>query len=988
MLNICKASAGSGKTHKLTGEYLKMLFSGEYFKYKSILAVTFTNKATTEMKERILKELNKLAHEGSNSAFMKDICALEKFEKLPALQREPKVRETARVILSTILNDYSRFNISTIDKFFQKVLRAFASETGHFYSYNVNIDDSAILDVAIDELMNTLDDDPKLLEWLIRMSLKSVEEGKNWNSAFSLESLGSELFKEPFKLAVLQVGAEFLSRENIKASEDAVNQIMQDAKTKARELGERAEAIMSGYDIQYEDFKGVSRAPQVFFKKLKNGIVQMPTSSFRKLADGDISAWVTAKSPKAGAIEAAYAAGLRDIVDQVCEDSWIVDYLTAVEISRNITTMGILSDLQAAIRKYCHKNNIVMLSETTKFLSEIIDGSDTPFVYEKVGVRTENYLLDEFQDTSRMQWDNFLPLVRESEDSGSESLIVGDVKQSIYRWRGSDWKLLNSDIVSDFPRAVQESLEYNWRSSAEVVDFNNGLFRYIAENMPDNELVGQIYAGTEQKLPEGRAAVSGHVRVEFFEKENYNEYMQIYSSEEYNCRILENVNTLILNGYRPCDIAFIVRTNNQGTQISDLLLANGYNVVTDDALLISASGEVRRLVEVLRSSDFAMSSLEISIYHQAESALRELYPEGVTDPAAVNAFLDCVNEYTASEGNSMRGFLQWWDNQGVEKHISVPQGADSINVITVHKSKGLEFPAVILPYFEGSLGMGGDGYLWCKSPSDKYGVLPYYPINIREALENTLFADEYCREVAYSQVDTVNVSYVALTRAERELIVLSRLRTSKRGSVIELLHSFVKDQVVDGVYESGQWTAYIPEEKEEMKGGDAMGSVPSVAIGDRLKLSLRGEEFLSADSARRRGIVLHDILSNVNIASDLDEAITSAVDSGVISKSEQTAVEKLLRERLSSVEDRHWFDGTFRLINETPILTPEGENYRPDRIMISATGEAIVVDYKFGQKHSSEYVWQVKNYMSLLSRMGYAKVSGFIWYQDDIQKVV
>ncbi len=987
MLNICKASAGSGKTHKLTGEYLKMLFGGEYYKYKSILAVTFTNKATAEMKDRILKELYRLSHEGAESAFMKDICSLDKYAVLPEPQREAKVRETAGVILSVILNDYSRFNVSTIDKFFQKVLRAFASETGHFYSYNVNIDDPMILGVAIDELMNTLDDDRRLLDWLIRMSLKSVENGKNWDAVPALENLGSELFKEPFKLAVLQVGSDFLSRENISISEEAVNRIISDAGAKAKSLGERAEAVMRQHGVDYGDFKGASKSPQRFFMKLKKGIVEMPAKTFRKLADGDMSAWVKSKSPKESAVVAAYNAGLRDIVEQVCDDAWIVDYLTAVEIYANITTMGILSDLQEEIRKYCHKNNVVMLSETTKFLSEIIDGSDTPFVYEKVGVRTDNYLLDEFQDTSRMQWDNFLPLVKESVDSGSESLIVGDVKQSIYRWRGSDWKLLNSDIVMDFPDSVSETLEYNWRSSAEVVNFNNGLFGYIAENMPDNELVGQIYKDAAQKLPEGKQASAGHVRVEFFECGDYNEYLKLYSSGQYNARVLENVRTLLSNGYRPCDIAFIVRTNKQGTQISDLLLSHGYKVVTDDALLISASREVRRLVEVLRSPDFASSNLEISIYHQAENALRETYPDGVSDSAAVNAFLDCINEFTASNGNSMRGFLHWWDNQGVEKHISVPQGTDSINVITIHKSKGLEFPAVILPYFEGMLGMGSDGYLWCKSPSERYGVLPYYPIGVREELENTLFAQDYKRELAYSQVDTVNVSYVALTRAERELIILSRFRETRRGSVIEMLHSMVEDKIVDGVYECGEWTISNPLGKEERQGAESMESVPSVAIGDRLKLSLRGEEFLSADSARRRGIVLHDILSNVSVASDLDGAIAAAVDSGTISRSEQPAVAKLLGERLVSVEGRHWFDGTYQLINETPILTPDGEDYRPDRVMVSAAGEAVVVDYKFGRKHSAGYISQVRNYMSLLSRMGYAPVYGYLWYQDDIQQV-
>ncbi len=991
MLKICKASAGSGKTHKLTGEYLKMLFSGEYYKYKSILAVTFTNKATAEMKERILKELYKLSKDGDVSAFMGDICGLERFAYLPmGEQREKKVRDAAKILLSAILNDYSRFNISTIDKFFQKILRAFASESGHFYSYNVNIDDFGVLTAAVDELMNRLDEDEQLLDWLIGISLRFIEEEKGWNSIPALLLLGSELFKEPFKMVTLEHNEDFLNREYIKESEAAVINIIKTAEEKAIRIGNESASIMKRFGLEVEDFKGGSRSPLKLFRKFEEGKITIPTATFCKLIESE-KEWFAGKSPKASEILSAREAGLLDLVREICEDNWITEYFTAVEILRNLTVMGILSDLLCEIRRYCHKNNIVLLSDTTKFLSDIIDGSDTPFIYEKVGIRTDNYLLDEFQDTSGMQWGNFMPLVKDSIDAGNDSLVVGDVKQSIYRWRGSDWRLLNARISEQFPGSKIETLVYNWRSTKQVVDFNNEFFTFLANNIPDNSLLADIYKDVCQFLPQKDEICPGHVRVEFFEGGK-----EVFAMKEYHTRLLSAVEELLSRGYRPCDIAFIVRTNLEGRELSALLISEGYSIVTEDSLRISSSPEVCRIVDVLRSGEYEAASEYISIYNQCESVVRELFPEGCVSTAAVNAFMDSVNEYVASFGNSMRSFLEWWDTTGVEKNIIAPEGEQSIRIITTHKAKGLEFPAVILPFFEGSFSInyGTRGFLWCKSPSEHFGNLPYYPIEFRSSLQNTLFAEDFRTELTYNEVDTINVAYVAMTRAEKELIVLPHVKKDAKGavkpnSVAHLLYTFLEDRLDNGVYESGEWTIY--EEKPEMPAEASseivMSQVPSVPIGDRLKLALKGEEFMSADSARRRGIVLHDILSKVDVADDLHDAVTSAVDVGLISLSESESVEVLLHDMIVSVAERHWFDGTYRLLNETPIITPDGENYIPDRIMFSSE-EVIIVDYKFGHRHTSSYVLQVCNYMSLLSQMGYPSVRGYLWYQDEIIEVI
>lgn len=995
MLEICKASAGSGKTHKLTGEYLKMLFSGGTDRYKSILAVTFTNKATGEMKQRILEELNRIAS-GGKSAFVGNLASVGRFADMVASGSTPEavekaVRKHAAALLSAILNDYSLFNISTIDRFFQQVLRAFAIETGHFSSYNVEINDSSILSIAVDELMGSIDDNEELLQWLIGLSVEAVENGRDWNSVPQLIRLGSELFKEPFKLAVRGSGVELPGRESISECGEVMRRIIREFREESRSMAEEAERIMKDYGLTASDFKGGSRSFMNYFSKLRSGRYEAPSATFMAMSDEEPSAWCAASSrSKAGDIASAYHAGLADIVRKAADPERLKRYFTALEIQRNLSVAGILSDIEMQVRDHCRRNNLVLLSDTPRFLSEIIDGSDTPFIYERVGSRLDNYLLDEFQDTSRMQWDNFEPLVRDSVDAGHGCLIVGDVKQSIYRWRGSDWRLLDSGISSCFdPRKViSETLAFNWRSSPEVVSFNNSFFGSLGELTGDS-LVGRIYSDAVQKVPEGSSRPEGHVRVVFTEGSN-----QDLSSDSYVGRILDSVRTLLDHGYRPGDIAFLVRTRSEGAAISDLLISSGYNIMTEDSLRISSCTAVRRTVDSLRESLNGGEDVSgKSLYNVCEALLRKIVPQHEDSGSAfINAFLDCVLEFVEAEGSDIAGFLDWWDSEGSGRSVSAPEGRDALRVITIHKSKGLEFKAVIIPYLQIPFAPKGNSakYIWCGSSVPPFDMLPVYPLECRSSLEQTVFAEEYRKEALYSTVDAVNVAYVAFTRAVRELLVFALIRPSKGAglapvSVSNILCNHLHGQLEDGIYEAGNWTVPSYGGREgDVPCGEEMASVPSVPVGNRLQLSFPSDMYFARDNRRFRGIVLHDILSKVETATDLEKAVMDAVASGNLPEQEAPEVLGHLSEMVLSVKEKHWFDGTYALLNEAPILSPGGDTYRPDRIMFSRSGEkAVVVDYKFGARRDTEYRRQVMGYMALLRQMGYCQVEGWLWYGED-----
>ena len=515
------------------------------------------------------------------------------------------IKEHSSKLLISILNDYSYFNVSTIDRFLQRVMRSFAREIGQYSSYNVELDHSDVLSYAVDMLMSSVDSDPKLLEWLLKLSKSQMEDGKNWDVTSTLLSLSNELFKEKFKLLKNKIGGELPSKDEISEVSAHLDKIVSDFRARYVKIGEDAKGIMKKYSLDPSDFSGASKSPMFFFDKIANGKMPDIPKKFLTFKDEGISCLVTKKSPKMAEIQQAFDAGLADLVLEVADSKKLVDYNTALAVRKTINILGILKDIEDKVMEYCRSKNLVLLSETTNFLSRIIDGSDTPFLYERVGGQIDNYLLDEFQDTSNMQWQNFMPLIREGIDNGHKSLVVGDVKQSIYRWRGSDWSLLNEHIYKSFDQRKIHSrnLEYNWRSSVNVVNFNNSLFEYVDAKLkgkyPGTSL-GTVYNNAAQKIDSSRKATDGHVYVKLIKIEgNKSMANQDFVQKE----ILDRVKDLMDGGYSQKDIAILVRSNKEGEIVSQLLISNGYNVVTEDSLLLSSALSVQKVIAVLKQMD-------------------------------------------------------------------------------------------------------------------------------------------------------------------------------------------------------------------------------------------------------------------------------------------------------------------------------------------------------------------------------------------------
>ncbi|MDH6341852.1 ATP-dependent helicase/nuclease subunit A [Parabacteroides sp. PFB2-12] len=1056
MLTIYRASAGAGKTHRLTGDYLRLLFLHPGG-YRRILAVTFTNKATDEMKTRIIEELHLLAS-NKKSDHLKDL--MEK-----TLWNETKLREEARRVLVMILHDYSAFQISTIDRFFQQTMRAFTREIGLRGGYGLEMDDQLVLAEAVDNTLADLDkkENKELLKWLLRFAEDKIEESGKWELRKDIMTLSSEVFKESFKQSSDKISQNIADKGALESYQKTLQALIQAKESEAKQLGEKGMEMMREAGLQPSDFKYGKTSGPALFEKLAAGEMKEPGARFLGLPD-DVNNWYTktADPQKGIAIIRLFDAGMNDLVKSVIAFfENLTSYYTAKGIIHHCYTLGILNDISRKIAEYREEKNVMLIADTTELLSKVIDGSEAPFIYEKTGTRIDHYMIDEFQDTSHMQWHNFRPLLHESLAAMHDNLIVGDVKQSIYRFRNSDWKLLDEEVAHDFrPELIREqTLAENWRSCRKVVEFNNSFFVTAPEILQAkyNEALMQsslneaekslfatkilsAYKENSQEVAPPFKEKEGHVRIEFIEEEENDDEKKGWK-EEVMERLPSLLERLQDNGYRLSDIAILTRTNFEGATVADTLLTcqaeragNGYryDIISDDALFVGSSPAVRFVIALLgylahpeektyeqmaRFSWYAMKGIDeaivpffpeeekrkllalipLSLYEMTEGLCR-LYSDHFPDneQAFLQAFLDLVAEYTRQENADARRFLKWWEESGVRKTIASPDGQDAVRIMTIHKAKGLGMPVVILPFGDWDIDHTKPVILWCKPQQPPFDQLYMVPVRYNDTLAKSHFAVDYFNEKMYAYIDSLNTLYVAMTRAKEEMIVFApKVKPKKDGSakkkptIAALLWAALEPDIEENVYESGTWWKPQRKEKTKEKEEIAIRRLESVSFDDRLHLRLQGKGFFFDNKERKRGVLMHELLSRIRSREDIESSVNSYHLEGLIDREEVTELIDRLNRLLSDERVKSWYTAPTQVLNEVEILFGEGESRRPDRVMLH-DGKAIVVDYKFGEVQEKTYQKQVKSYMQLIAEMGYQEVEGYIWYVElgEIEKVV
>jgi ATP-dependent helicase/nuclease subunit A len=1053
-LTIYSASAGSGKTYALTEIYLISLFRSRY-NYRKILAVTFTNKATAEMKSRILDNLDKLACGQESDHLGVLIRATGKSEEW--------IRKESGEILNTILHDFSRFSISTIDSFFQKILRAFAREVGLHSGFNVELDHSVILPYAVDEMINSAASGTQLNRWLIRYAMTNIEEERSWNLKDGILKLSEELFKEKFKILSSEERSSLEDKEFLMGYIEKIRSLSDSFEKGLAGLGKGAEKIIFEYNLTDDMFFQKGRGIPGFIRALASGTVKEPNNYVREIEK--VPPRWSSKEPEPQ-LQQAIDNGLESIMLEILHfiDVNIKDFKTANLILSNIYALGILSDVLHNIHIITTGENSFLLSDAGEVISLITGEDQSPFIYEKVGNRYENFMIDEFQDTSIIQWKNLWPLIDNSMSEGYDNLVVGDVKQSIYRWRNSDWRILGGFLDSkiDNERFFSAPLTQNWRSRINIISFNNSLFTIIPsridEQFEDNTnqiSFRKIYSEAVQSDPGKK--MGGYVRLEFIEDQKDLKWFNVVLE-----RLPDIVESLQARGYRASDIGIIVRDGKEGASVLKTFIDYisscseekrkrfNYNVVSSDSLLLSNSPAINFIIAVISSinepSNMISRALMLRLYLLAKenpdagevSLEREkitetsqrYFPDGYepflerlkqlplfeatesiigffglgelsSNVPYLNTFQDYVVAFTGSKSVDMQAFLEWWETTGSGKSVVLPENQNAMRILTIHKSKGLEFKVVILPFLSWDLDhkASKQPYLWVKPKQEPFSDIGVVPVKYSSELLNTYFAENYMEEKHSVYVDNINLLYVAFTRAIDIIYGFSVDNPKSVNSIGGVLKSAITDDTKDtvnegidlgrfydstaNVFEFGE----IPEREGEIADkADSLTGLYRVSHEmESLKLKLHGENYFSKEEKETRerinyGKLMHEVFEGIKTASDIRGSVRRLVIEGKLPEKESVDLERRIEYLISTPQVTEWFLPENKVLTEAGILLPAGVTRRPDRVILMK-GKTIIIDFKFGDE-SPRYIAQMDQYRNLLAEMGYENIESFIWYVD------
>ena len=1029
-LTVYKASAGSGKTFALAVHYIKLVVNDPQ-SYRHILAVTFTNKATEEMKTRILSQLYGIWKQlPDSSVYMNEVCR--------ALDATPGfVSERAGIALHLLLHNYNQFRVMTIDTFFQSVLRNMARELDLTANLRIGLNDSQVEEQAVDLLIKDLKTTDAMLQWILKYIMENISDDRSWNVIGQIKQFGKTIFLDCYKDISKQLYAQLQKENFFEDYTRTLRDIRDTAKERMLSIAETFFDTLEEEGLTVDDLANKRRGIASFFQKLKDGTFDDSIENLT-VANclGDPAKWYAKSHPRRELIHTLADGSLGDLLRYAVDErprQWRL-YQSAVLTLRHLNQVRLLSSIENKVRELNDEASRFLLSDTQKLLAALVSDSDSPFIFEKIGTQLQHIMIDEFQDTSTVQWQNFRILLQETmSHTGSENLIVGDVKQSIYRWRSGDWRLLN-DIEQQFPEQMihTEALKTNRRSERRIIEFNNAFFTEAArieyERLGDDADADQLrraYADIEQTVPDERPQ-SGYVSIELLPAADF--------QEQTLSRLARIVVTLLHDhGIPQGRMAILVRSNRHIPVIANYFATNypDISIVSDEAFRLDASMAVNVIVQALRLithpddllaksflqqtvGDEALDSLRllptVSLYELAESLFANFHLDRFDDQSAyVCAFFDQLCQYTAENAATIDDFLSQWDCELCSKTIQSDQ-TDGVRIVSIHKSKGLEFDHVLCPFCDWQLEKSGN-ILWCYPGEAPFNQLPIAPIDYsQKGMAGTIYEADYRHEHLQNVVDNLNLLYVAYTRARRSLFVIGcRKDRTYRSEIIEQVLPALKIGVVSGLETDDQPITFeygdlepqaLPREQHESRKPQANPflqsplpvcvSAGSYPVNAEFRQSNQSQEFIAGDDEQagtsyvKMGNILHRIFSTIRTTTDIDRALCQLEFEGIICKGDGTLdpITGMLRERLENPRVANWFSGHWTLYNECTILSTDHEGRmterRPDRIMTDGH-EWIVVDFKFGQSRD-EHLGQVREYIRLLSAMGHRNISGYLWY--------
>lgn len=1039
------ASAGSGKTFTLVKEYLKILLtSPKNDAYRNILAITFTNKAVGEMKSRIVSSL---------SEFAKDEPGPKAVELMEVIQQETAlnaidIKIKARQIIKNIIHNYASFDISTIDKFTHKVIRAFAHDLDLPITFDVSLETDNLLTEAVDAIIAQAGEDETLTRLLVDFTMEKTDDDKSWDVTREILDTGKLLLNENNRNEIVHFQDKTIS-EFVEIKKK-IQQVVTNLEAECAVLAQEAIAVITAAGVDEKSFSG-GYFPK-HLQSIKEGRFNAKNKTYHEAEDIKIN-----KTAKDKEIIEGIIPELLSLLKRVYKNQEKMAFYMA--FLKNITPLSLLNTVSQELSKIQKEQNILSISEFNAIIYKEIQNQPAPFIYERLGEKYKHFFIDEFQDTSEMQWQNLIPLIDNalsSEDLQGERgslMIVGDPKQSIYRWRGGKAEqfieLSKEHNPFNNPDKKIEHLDRNFRSYSEIIQFNNGFFKMISEQFtnPDYKNLYENHSHQEHN-----SKIGGYINISFLpkiEKTEGDDEETPDKTRQYVQATLVAIKKSLAQGFEYKDIAILTRRRDQGIAVAGYLTEQGIPILSSETLMIENATEVIFILNVLRylnnssnleakayllqyigeyvqkqlpvhdfifqgmenrnekefenwlmSFDISLSFQELrrkSLYEAVESIISK-FINLKQNNAYIQYFLDLVLERDIKNQAGITDFLSYWEKNGHKFSIPSPEGKNAVRILTIHKSKGLEFPVVIFPFAEEDYSRRPKDKLWLDS-EDNISELPRVLIDNSSAVEG--FGEEaslvYQQKKQEDLLDNVNVLYVALTRAEEQLYIISSMNLSTKGELpknnmalffINYLEKFVGFDIQKHEYEIGS------QERISHKSpiGEEARKIPFVReVLDPKNIKIAQRESLMWGTHQQKAIeygnIVHEILSYIGTASDVGLALTKAIENGLIVESQQEEVAKTISLILGHPELMDYFAEGNNVMNEQTIIRKEGTPIKPDRMVMAQDNKVYLLDYKTGS-HNQKYLQQLEAYEQAIEKMGYQVAKKALVYIGEEVNVV
>ncbi|MFD2724883.1 UvrD-helicase domain-containing protein [Hyunsoonleella rubra] len=1029
---IYNASAGSGKTYTLVKEYLKVLFASEQPQpYRRILAITYTNKAVAEMKERIIETLKQFSDESilksSNSMF----AALCEELQIP----DEVLHQKSKTLLNSILHNYAAFDISTIDGFTHKLIRTFAFDLKLPVNFEVELDQDSLLNEAVDSLISHAGTDDELTKVLVDFSIEKADDDKSWDISYDLNKIAKLLLNENDKSFIEALKDKTL--DDFKALKVQLKTSILATETSIVEGAKNALTLIAEAGLEHGDFSGAYLPKH--FQKLSKGNFDVGYESKWQEDLANKTLYPKRVSPNIASTIEQIQPEIASFFEATKKHVYQLKFFKA--IYKNITPLSVLNAINKELSAIKEEQNKMLISEFNTIISKEIKAQPTPFIYERIGEKFKHYFIDEFQDTSVMQWENLIPLLENALSAeGGGALLVGDAKQAIYRWRGGRAEQFIDLFNAGNPFQVEKqvkNLPSNYRSYPEVVNFNNGFFQFLGTQVFQEENYSLLYRTAPQGITKNG---QGFVSLAFLDIEKEDDRDEFFPEQ-----VLRTINSCLENGFKLKDICVLTRKKKEGVAVASYLSGHHIPIVSSETLLIDNSSEVRFVNDLLTlliqpknnevkvsmlnylatlfniedkhaffktHIDLSLSGLfrkleafniivdpikllQLPLYDLAETIVRT-FNLVETSNAYIQFYLDIVLEFSQKKGADVSSFLEYFNQKKESLSIIAPKGQNAVQIMTIHKSKGLEFPVVIFPYADLDIYREIEPKEWIDLEKEEYQGFSHALLNYSKDFEH--FGEQgksiFKRHQSELELDNINLLYVALTRAVVQLYVISSKDISSKGEANTrkysgLLISYLQHS---GIWNDEQLIYNFGNSNEVISNDNEISSETQIL-----------EEFISTDksmhnikvvtrsgnlwdtkqqAAIERGNLVHDILAQIKTKLDIDFVITDFKNSATINDDQAKSLVTTITQIVEHPLLQPYYQPGLTIYNERDIISKEGIVLRPDRIVINKKKEAVILDYKTGTEDKS-HAQQLQIYKDALEAMNIKVEKGILVYIND-----